>query len=79
MLCKQKEKHIQTFDEAHISQVLSLIDESQQWREGEVDGKNEKGRKMHSRHLVWSKDMTPVMENIYFLSYYKIALFFLQV
>lgn len=62
LLCKQKEKHIQTFDEAHISKVLSLIDESERWWEVKADSKIEKGGKMHSKHFVWSKDMTPVME-----------------
>lgn len=34
LLCQQKEKYSQTFDEAHVSQVLSLIDERERWREG---------------------------------------------
>ena len=52
VLCQQKEKYSQTFDEAHVSQVLSLIDEREQWREGKAESKRGRGRKMHSRHFV---------------------------
>lgn len=51
LLCQQKEKYSQTFDEAHVSQVVSLIDERERWREGKAGSKRERGRKMHSRHF----------------------------
>lgn len=35
LLCQQKEKYSQTFDEAHVSQVLSLIDGGEKGREKE--------------------------------------------
>lgn len=57
LLCKQKEKRIQTFDEVHVSQVLSLIDERERWWEGKAKSRNEGGRKMHRRHFVWSYNM----------------------
>lgn len=42
LLCQQKEKYSQTFDEAHVSQVLSLIDERERRREGKAESKREK-------------------------------------
>lgn len=37
LLCQQKEKYSQTFDEAHVSQLLSLIDEGERHRERKAE------------------------------------------
>ena len=42
LLCQQKEKFSQTFDEARVSQLLSLIDERERRREGKAESKGEK-------------------------------------
>ncbi len=52
VLCQQKEKCSQTFDEALVSQVLSLIDESERCREEKPESDRERGRKMRIRHFV---------------------------
>lgn len=49
LLCQQKEKYSQTFDEAHISRVLSLIDERERWKEGKAESKRERERKENAQ------------------------------